>query len=324
MSSRKLPPDDEFVRLYTTVGPSKIAQIYGVNLRTVNSCRDRLEDRIGHKIVAGTVQTYQPQAQSKKVRHHWKIKDGLVFVFSDAHYWPGDISTAHCALVHFCKTLSPTGIVANGDIFDGASASRHPKIDWSHVPSIQEELEACQERMSEIDKACPSAWKAWTLGNHDLRFEAKMVNLAPEYAGVKGTALHEHFDPSWVHCMSLWINDDVVIKHRFKGGIHATHNNAVWSGKTMVTGHLHSQKVTPFNDYNGTRWGVDAGCLAEPRSKPFDYTEDAPLNWRSGFAVLSFVDGMLLQPEVVRVVKEGVVDFRGELIEVPFVDSSSN
>jgi hypothetical protein len=34
------------------------------------------------------------------------------------------------------------------------------------------------------------------------------------------------------------------IKHRFKGGMHAPQNNTLWAGVTMVTGHLHSQKVT--------------------------------------------------------------------------------
>jgi hypothetical protein len=48
-------------------------------------------------------------------------------------------------------------------------------------------------------------------------------------------------------------------KHRMKGGIHAAHNNTLHAGTTMVTGHLHSVKVTPFSDYNGTRWDVDTG-----------------------------------------------------------------
>jgi hypothetical protein len=41
------------------------------------------------------------------------------------------------------------------------------------------------------------------------------------------------------------VNDSVMVKHRWKGGIHATHNNAVESGVSFCTGHLHSAKVTP-------------------------------------------------------------------------------
>lgn len=107
------------------------------------------------------------------------------------------------------------------------------------------------------------------------------------------------------------------MKHRYKGGLHATHNNTMWAGKTMVTGHLHSLKVTPLTDYNGTRWGVDSGTLAEPYGPQFrDYTETNPLNWRPGFVVLTFQSGQLLDPELVRVRSEGEVVFRGKVIEV--------
>jgi hypothetical protein len=47
-----------------------------------------------------------------------------------------------------------------------------------------------------------------------------------------------------------------------------------------------------------------------------DYMEDNPRNWRSGFGVFTFVGGVLLQPELVRVASNGKVDFRGELIDV--------
>lgn len=139
---------------------------------------------------------------------------------------------------------------------------------------------------------------------------------APELAKVKGVHLHDHF-PDWDRGWSTWINDDVIIKHRFKGGIHATHNNTMWAGKSIITGHLHSAKVTPFTDYNGTRYGVDTGCVADPDHKAFvDYTEDNPKNWRSAFCVLTFWRGKLLYPELVLRLDENHVEFRGQVIEV--------
>ena len=84
-----------------------------------------------------------------------------------------------------------------------------------------------------------------------------------------------------------------------------------------MTGHLHSLKVTPLSDYNGTRFGVDTGTLADPYGPQFtDYTEDNPTDWRSGFVVLTFRDSRLLWPEVVHVVAEGLAEFRGELLSV--------
>ncbi len=121
----------------------------------------------------------------------------------------------------------------------------------------------------------------------------------------------------WEPCWSVFINESVVVKHRFKGGMHAPHNNTLWAGRTVITGHLHSAKVHPITDYNGTRWGVDTGCLAAADAKAFlDYTEDNPKNWISSFCVLTFRDGRLLPPELVTVWDEKQVTFRGELIKV--------
>ena len=91
----------------------------------------------------------------------------------------------------------------------------------------------------------------------------------------------------------------------------------IFAGVTMVTGHLHSLKVTPFNDYTGNRFGVDTGTLAEINGPQFmDYMEDNPANWRSGFAVLTFKDGRLLWPELVHKWDEGLVEFRGQVVDV--------
>jgi hypothetical protein len=111
----------------------------------------------------------------------------------------------------------------------------------------------------------------------------------------------------------VFMNDDAVVKHRFKSGVHAPHNNTMWAGRTIVTGHLHSQKIYPLSDYNGTRWGVDAGTMADPYGPQFyNYTELNPLNWRSGFAMLTFVKGKLLMPELIWVSGPGTVQFRGK------------
>lgn len=244
------------------------------------------------------------------------IDDGVVLVGSDAHYWPGLISTAHRAFVRACRLLQPKAVILNGDMLDGATISRHPPIGWEQRPTLVDEIETVKERLAEIESAAPNARKIWTLGNHDGRFETRLATVAPEYAKLHGVHLKDHF-PTWGAAWSCWINDDVVVKHRFKGGVHAAHNNALHAGKTMVTGHMHSLKVTPFTDYQGTRWGVETGTLADPEGPQFvDYTEDGPKNWRSGFVVLTFHKGRLLWPEVVHVIGEGEVEFRGQVYNV--------
>jgi hypothetical protein len=256
-------------------------------------------------------------------RVEFGVEDGLVIVGSDAHYWPEIKSTAHRAFVRACGELpNVKAVVMNGDVFDGASVSRHPPIGWEARPTVTQELEACKDSLGEIvaalSKQSGKPRTVWTLGNHDARFETRLATVAPEYAKIHGVHLKDHF-PTWETAWGVWINDEVVIKHRYKGGIHATHNNTVNSGKTIVTGHLHSLKVTPFTDYNGDRWGVDTGTLAQVNGPQFmDYMEDGPANWRAGFVVLPFVSGRLLWPEVVHVIDEeaGLVSFRGRVWHV--------
>lgn len=251
-----------------------------------------------------------------KAVHHLGIENGTVIVFSDAHFWPGQRTAAFRGVVRMIRELQPRAVVANGDIFDGASISRHPRIGWEHVPSVIEELKASQACMEEIEQAAGKAKLVWPLGNHDARFSSRLASNAPEYANVHGTQLKDHF-PAWVPCWAAWVNEHVVCKHRMRSGIHAAHNNAVNSGKSIVTGHLHSLKVTPFSDYNGTRFGVDCGTVAQTDGPQFvNYLEAGPTNWRSGFAVLTIHKGRLLWPELVHVFGPDAVEFRGQVINV--------
>jgi hypothetical protein len=317
--SDPLCTDEEFIRIFEANGAAETMRLLGYSgVRQVYTRRKKIEKREGIELTSpigagGTVR----KCGAYDVRIPLEIKDGSVVIFSDAHYWPGEAPVAHRGLLKLLKEIKPKGIIANGDVFDGASISRHPPIGFAHKPTVKEELEVVDERLEEIRKASPKSQLFWNAGNHDLRFESRLAGGdAAAYMGVKGFALSDHF-PAWKVGLSIWINEDVVVKHRWKGGVHATHNNTVNAGKTFVSGHLHSLKVTPFDDYNGTRWGVDTGCLADPYAEgSTDYMEDNPRNWRSGFIVLTFVNGKLLWPEVVRTVGDDLIDFRGKLIKV--------
>jgi hypothetical protein len=300
--------------LFLKHGAAETAKILGVDVRTVYKRRRNLERMHDTQLTSPNSGEWSSEGLYPK-RLPLEVMDGSVLIGSDAHYWPGIVSTAHRGMVHLAKELQPKAIILNGDVFDGAKVSRHAPIGWAKAPSVREELEAVDERTEELRKAAKKAEFLWTLGNHDQRFENRLSDKAPEFRDLQGFTLKDHF-PGWRICVSLWINDDVVVKHRFKGGVHAAHNNTVSAGKTMVTGHLHSLKVTPYDDYNGTRFGIDTGTLADPYGPQFDYSEDNPLNHRSGFIVLTFCRGRMLWPEVVRAVNDKHIEFRGKLIEV--------
>ena len=259
-------------------------------------------------------------------RRTCEIENGCVLIGSDAHYWPGDASTAHRAFVAAIRELQPVAVIMNGDVIDGARVSRWAPGHWDDLasqPALVDELATAQTRLREIRAACaPDTLLFWPMGNHDARFEKYLIQAAPEAVGIHGTRLKDHF-PDWLPCWDVLVNEHdpapLLVKHRFKGGEYAPRNNTLKAGVSVVTGHLHSLAVYPFSDLRGTRWGVDCGTLAVPHGPQFvNYTEDNPVNWRSGFTVLTFAEGRLLWPELVHVIDEaaGLICFRGEVWEV--------
>lgn len=315
-----LVDDLTFAEEFEQLGPHAMSERRGIGLRAVFSRRRVVERHLGRRLTApnrtGGGGTILPHPEvDYPGRIETTLKNGVMLCGSDAHYWPGIVTTAHKAFVKFCKDLKPQIVILNGDGLDGATISRFPRIGWDKRPSLIQELEAVQERLGELEQAAARAKRYWCLGNHDARFETRLANQAPEYAHINGMCLKDHF-PAWEPCWSVWVNSDVVVKHRWKGGIHATHNNTLNAGKTIITGHLHSAKVTPFTDYTGTRYGVDLGMLADPFGPQFEYIEDNPRNWRGAFGVFTFENGFLHPPELCYVIGKGKVSFRGKTIHV--------
>ncbi len=245
------------------------------------------------------------------------ITDGIVLVGSDLHIWPGPWSPAMRAWLYFLDQLKPKVQVLNGDVFDFPQISRHTPIGWEDHPTLLDELLAGQSFLEACEDYGRKARRVWSLGNHDARFETRLAHVAPEFRGVQGIHLKDHF-PAWEPCWSAEVGgrEGAIVKHRWKGGAHAPFNNAQASGRTMVTAHNHSLQVVPYTDYTGTRWGVDCGMLADPHHPRFSYAEDNPQNWRAGFVVLTFHKGSLLWPEVVSVRGKREVEFRGEVFRV--------
>ncbi len=313
---------EEFEQAWKKLGSAtQVAKARGISVRHAHQRRSKRMPHLGtfnsqHETGRHYYQNIEPRKHP--ARQALNVPNGVVVAFSDAHFWPGVRTTAFQGLLHIISELKPKAVIANGDIFDGASISRFPRIGWDSKPMVTDELRACKDRMGEIEEAAGNAKLLWPLGNHDARYETFLAANAPQYEGVKGFTLKDHFE-KWTPCWSVWINEgEAIVKHRYKGGVHATHNNTVNAGKTIVTGHLHSLKVTPFSDYNiRPRWGVDTGTLAEPGGPQFlDYVEDNPTNWRSGFSVLTFKNGELLWPELVYARHDGHIEFRGETVDV--------
>lgn len=314
--------DKQFIEAWKRLkSPTKVSQETGLSIRAVHSRRRSLEaiHKINLESEGATAKIRKSEMTPGNTRRQIDVKDGIVVVFSDAHFWPDEETPAFKALVKFCELHKQKikAVVCNGDAFDGAAISRFPSINWNKLPTIKEELQACIDSLEQIEKAVTKNTELiWTLGNHDARFEQYLINNAPQLDGIQGTALKDWF-PFWKACYSFWVNDDTIIKHRFKGGRYAGYNNLMAAGNTnIVTGHTHVLCVSPVTNYQGDFYGVQTGTLADPYSQKFDYCEDNPKDWRQGFAVLTWSDGKLLMPELVQIWDDETYQFRGELHKI--------
>ena len=313
--------DEEFITAWKRCGgsPAAVARALDMDIRGVYARRNSIENKHGF-ILDTTTEGHggRPKVPVPKKGYRALAENvtGTVIIGSDGHYWPGERSVAFGAMIELIKALKPSMIIAGGDSVDGARISRHAPGGWAQMPDVAEELDAVRERHAEIEAAAPAGVPlVWTVGNHDQRFTARLAQAAPEYMRVHGADITDHF-PSWEFCWSIFLNGNTVIKHRWHQGIHGAYQNTLKSGKNIVTGHTHRLQASMWADYNGLRWGVEAGCLSEidTTSDKFAYGEDAPHNWSQGFVVLTFDrNGMLLEPEFCRVIN-GEAYFRGQTV----------
>jgi hypothetical protein len=312
--------DQQFIAAWKETGSaSAVRDRFGFSSsEAVANRRRSIEKRLGITLASSSARSPRNSETKKRNgrRIDLNIQNGRILIGSDAHVWPGPLSTAQRGFIALTKKIQPDAVVMNGDVFDGAKISRHPAGIWSQQtrPNVKQELEACQNFLEQVEKAS-SAKRYWTWGNHDARIEYTLAALVPQYEGVPGFALKDHF-PAWTFAMAIFVNDNLVIKHRLNNGVHAVHNNAVKSGRSMVTGHLHSLKVWPWTDYNGTRYGVDCGTLSDMEGQQFDYGEEGPSNHRAGGVLLTIRDGRLQYPELFQVWDDDHIEFRGEILKV--------
>lgn len=310
--------EEEFIQFWNQGqgSPQRVAELMGIAVRNVYARRARLMAKgvLLESVPAGNGFGFYSQVRPLH-RHHLPVEigTGCMIVFSDAHYWPGEATVAHKALLEAIKLLQPQIIVANGDVLDGARIGRHARIGWEGAPSLKQELEAVEVRLQEIQLASKKGTRFfWTWGNHCMRFNTFLSGNAEAFEGVPGMSLEERF-PEWEFAMTLDVNSQLIVKHRYHNGIHAGYNNTLKAGRSICTGHLHRLLVTPWGDYNGRRWGIDTGTLAEPDGPQFGYMEGNPAPWCSGFAVISWHEGKMLPPELVEVI-DNRAWFRGKML----------
>ena len=169
----------------------------GLTERTVYATRKRAERELNIVLPADRDLTNRRQVKLPKVGARVVLDNivGHILVFSDAHWWPGEEdSPAFLALLKLCRKLRPVLVIANGDLFDGARISRFP-AGWAELPTVKDEIDEVHKRLSQIVEAIPDGTPIiWPMGNHDSRHSLRLAERAPEFEGVAGLDLKDHFE----------------------------------------------------------------------------------------------------------------------------------
>lgn len=299
----------EFIAAWnaTQCSPRLTAQKLGINERAVYKRRANLAAK---GIELPTVPS-TPTAVGASKRFAWSVphepwtkrrtldvKDGVVIIFSDPHFYPDVQSVAYRALLELIAALKPRAVICGGDALDGTQISRwDPTRGFHEPPALAEQLHAMQTSMDAIERAARKARRdvsfAWTLGNHDARLSRYLAVQAPHVKDLPGTELTDYC-PRWPLSWTVEINGNTIVRHRPLGGM--LHLRGVKAGCHFAHGHLHQLNAHQATQYHRRLWSIDCGSLAANDSDAFDYSEDAPPH-AEGFMVLTYRDGHLLWPE---------------------------
>lgn len=317
--------DDQFISAWHKYGgsPIRLAEALAVTTRAIYARRNDIEQRRGIMLVASSEKAVKHHGElskmvmsSRRDVNRLEISEGMILVGSDAHYTPGVIPIAHKALCNLIVDMGSEvkAVILNGDILDGGSISRHPRIRWKKPPTVKEELDAVIARTTDIEQAIrPGTRLMRTYGNHCARFESRLSAQVPEYEGIGGFTLRDHLS-KWADSDRIDVNEDMVIIHDWHSGIHSGWNDVLKGGCHTVTGHTHELGTKAHRGFKGTHFGIKTGMLADDDQREFDYRLGKPgLNWQSGFAVLTWRNGVLLHPEFCAVRDDGKAYFRGKL-----------
>ena len=322
-----MPPakltDEQFREAWIACGgqAAVLMRNYGYsNVRGIYDRRNALEARYGWRLPSGGAHTGWNRGDAGTPVWNYKPRleitgfSGLMVTFSDAHWWPGISDTlAYKALLEVIRQEKPALVIANGDLLDGARISRHGRTRWEESPRLSDELDEVKARMAEIRHASRKSQLVRTIGNHCARFETYLSNHASEMDGVQGTRLADHLT-GWEEAMSIWVNNQLVVKHRIGQGRHASYTNLLKAGMSGQTGHTHRLLVQTYGNYRGRFYWGESGTLAEPAGVQFSYAEDNPSEACSGFLTTLFgKDGTMFCPQMVEV-QNGRATWRDQVV----------
>lgn len=244
--------------------------------------------------------------KTSKIRIEWKglslpepekndyskflIKEKRIGILSDIHFPYYDKEALNAAIAYL-KKWKPDCILLNGDIIDMYQVS-----DYLRDPrqrNFKYELDMLRSFVQQLRKLWPNAKIVYKIGNHEERYETKILKRVPEFVDLELFTMQSVLNVSDLGVTVVGNKRiikagkvNIVHAHEFPRGMAAPVNPArgfFLRAKANVIGSHHHQSSEHFEqDLNGQIIGAwSIGHLGDP------HPHYMPINkWNHGFCTL--------------------------------------
>ena len=198
-----------------------------------------------------------------------KIKE-TALILSDVHV-PFEAKDALKVFKAYAKDNMPDTLVLLGDILDLYSVSKYDK-SMRGKDGLPEELEAGKAFFREMRQLFPDSRIIFTMGNHEDRYQAFLVNKAPELIGIDEFKMERLLD---LESLDIEFYDsntpvklgELVLTHgslaRKGAGSSVRGMREKYGNVPMIVGHVHKSSVAYVRTMDDHDLMIENPCMAK-------------------------------------------------------------
>lgn len=198
-----------------------------------------------------------------------KIKE-TALIISDVHV-PFECKKSLEVFKAYAKDNMPETLVLLGDILDLFSVSKYDKC-MRGKDGLPEELEAGRAFFREMREIFPDARIIFTMGNHEDRYQAFLVNKAPELIGIDEFRMErllalESLDIEFYDSNTPVKLGELVLTHgslaRKGAGSSVRGLREKYGNVPIIQGHVHKSSVAYVRTMDDHHLMIENPCMAK-------------------------------------------------------------
>jgi hypothetical protein len=287
----KTPTRDEFVKhsKYTKHDVNNIFKSFTIFVQSSGLEVSKRNNKIFDKDIETEIENYK---LSKKDSFDYEIENSIIFCVGDTHFPFVDEDALSMAYVILGDLVQKNPdktivIIQMGDLYDMMAQASFPKSlnNYNPFEEIQKGHKMAQDMWTTLKSIAPKNVCFQLMGNHTIRPLKRIIESAPEcepFFSIDKFVTFDGVETIKDNRQELIINDIIFIHgHKSRLGDHRDYNMA-----NTVCGHSHTGGVSFKRFFNKVFWELNAGYLADPKSKALGYIPQKITRWTQGVGVV--------------------------------------